>query len=212
MGFFNSAPWGRGTAKRWRGLKRTSVFVPPPHHLRWSAPSSGGELRGVPTVVHPLLRRGIALTSSPPQLARVVPPVFRARHHMVLSRFSPVFSPHTRDNSCQCFCVIANRVYSLRHTAGGRYPVLRDTRKTCVIFHYASWLCQLDPGLRRDDDKRGIHYASCRLWRQLDPGLDPPTKFCNFAGPGAGMTALCAEMTTEMVAVTFSQKNTVNGC
>ena len=26
--------------------------------------------------------------------------------------------------------------------------------------HYTSWLCQLDSGLRRNDDKRGIHYAS----------------------------------------------------
>ena len=82
-----------------------------------------------------------------------------------------------------------------RHTAGGRYPVLRVSRKTCVIFHYASWLCQLDSGLDptheilqfrgarcRNDDKRGIHYASCRLWRQLDPGLDPTHEILQFRG------------------------------
>jgi len=40
---------------------------------------------------------------------------------------------------------------TIRHTAGGRYPVLQS--KTCVIMqHYASWHSQLDPGLRRDDD------------------------------------------------------------
>ena len=37
------------------------------------------------------------------------------------------------------------------------------------------------------------------------PALIQPTKFCNFAGPGAGMTALCAGMTTRSPGPTLAR-------